>query len=393
MTAAAAPAATHPGWHLLLLSRDPAWADAVRHELDRQGRGTVAVATSPEDALTRLVEPSHAYSHLLVEPKAAGPYLRDLVGVSARKGGSHVQLLLLGDANDAMVDPTLRRARLPTDVPGLLGQQAGVGPPLPPLSASEIAVMFRTEFLECHFQPIVRVRDRRPVGVETLVRMQHPQRGIIGPDHFIPQVERAGLSLRLTEAVARIAVEEIRPAFLEAHDLLITLNLPLDVLLLPEALSRIDAHRALFSVPVERVLIELTESRPVIDLGGLGAALDRWRAAGYRVAIDDMGPEMMHQLELFDLPFSLIKLDKEIVLRSEHDTLARRYLQRTVDNAHRRSLAVIAEGIENEAMWERMDELGVEYIQGYLVARAMPAAALGDWLEMWSAQVEVARES
>ncbi len=134
------------------------------------------------------------------------------------------------------------------------------------------------------------------------------------------------------------------------------------------------------------MLIELTESRPVVDLPGLSAAMDRWRAAGYRVAIDDMGPEMMNQIELFDLPFSVVKLDKHVVLRSEHDPLARSYLQRTVDNAHARSLSVIAEGIENEAMWRRMLELGVEHAQGFLIGRAMPANALPSWLSAWSAQ-------
>ena len=131
--------ATPAGWNLLLLSRDPAWADAVRHELDRQGRGTVALATSPEDALTRLVEPSHAYSHLLVEPHAAGPYLRDLVGVSAGESGSQVQLVA------AWRGPAARWSTrhcgapaLPEDLPGLLGQPDGDVPAdLPPMSTSE----------------------------------------------------------------------------------------------------------------------------------------------------------------------------------------------------------------------------------------------------------------
>ena len=109
-------------------------------------------------------------------------------------------------------------------------------------------------------------------------------------------------------------------------------------------------------------------------------------ASGYRVAIDDMGPEMVNQLDLFDLPFNMVKLDKQVVLRSETDLLARSYLQRTVNNARGRSLSVIAEGIENEAMWNRMRDLGVEYAQGFLIARAMPAAALPSWLEAWSSQ-------
>ena len=95
----------------------------------------------------------------------------------------------------------------------------------------------------------------------------------------------------------------------------------------------------------------------------------------------------MNQINLFDLPFNVVKLDKQVVLKSQTDPLARNYLKRTIGNAKSRSLEVIAEGIENEAMWIRMNELGVEYAQGFLVARALPASALPIWLNAWSNQM------
>ncbi len=76
----------------------------------------------------------------------------------------------------------------------------------------------------------------------------------------------------------------------------------------------------------------------------LAAALDRWRMAGYRIAIDDLGPSMVNQTELFELPFHTVKLDKDIVLQSQVDRLAERYLQRTVANAQSRPISIIAEG-------------------------------------------------
>ena len=99
-----------------------------------------------------------------------------------------------------------------------------------------------------------------------------------------------------------------------------------------------------------------------------------------------MGPDMVNQLDLFDLPFNVVKLDKQVVLRSETDPFAQSYLQRTVENARRRSLSIIAEGIENGAMWNRMRDMGVDYAQGFLIARALPASALPSWVEAWSAQ-------
>ncbi len=370
----------------LLLCQDQAWPGAVQQELNRQGGGTLQVAASPQDAMRRLIRPEHLISHFLLEPSAAGPFLRDLLGVTAGEAGSDVDLVLIGDVGLMTGSGALRQARTPDNLAFLLEGEAKPAGARPALSTSEIAVSFRPEDLECRFQPIVRLENRQPVGMETLVRLQHPERGTVGPDQFIPQIERGGLSLRLTEAVARAAMNEVPASLLEAHDLFITVNLPLDVLLFPESLQRIEAHRLLSGIPVARILVELTESRPVIDMASLAAAMERWRHTGYRVAIDDMGPEMFNQIALFDLPFNVVKLDKRIVGRAGSDQLALRYLQRTVDNAHARSLNVIAEGIENEAMWNHMRELGVDDAQGFLIARALPASALPAWLTAWSAR-------
>ena len=376
-----------PARQILLLSSDPAWVAAARLAIDRSAGESLQLADSATDALNRLVKPSHAFSHLLLEPAAAGPYVRDLLGVTSGEIGSQVELILLGAADGFAERRTVSHAQTPADLRDKLHPPVPseiVGSPA--LTTSDIALAFSAGDVECRFQPIVRLSDRRAVGMEALARLRHADRGMISPDLFIPQIERAGLSLRLTEAVAQGAMAAINPAFLERHDLFFTINLPLDVLLFREALTRIEAHRVSFGIPVHRLLIELTESRPVSDIPSLAAALDHWRDAGYRVAIDDMGPDMMNQLDLFDLPFNVVKLDKQVVLRSETDAFAQSYLQRTVDNAHRRSLSIIAEGIENEAMWNRIRDLGVEYAQGFLIARALPASALPSWLEAWSAQ-------
>lgn len=359
-------------------------AVALQETAERGDRLDRAVTAA--EALDRLVQPSHSISHFLLEPAAAGSLASDLVGVTAGESGSQVELILLGDLNGLATLRSIRHAR----TPGELGRTLHAKPPTRPkpyLSTADIAISFDGRNVECRFQPIVSLLDRRPVGMETLVRWQHRDYGIIGPDQFIPQIERAGLSLRLTDAVADAAMRAIEPTLLDQHRLFLSINLPLDVLLFAETLQRIEGHRVASGIAVEQIVIELTESRPVSDLPALSQALSLWREAGYRVAIDDIGPEMMNQINLFDLPFNVVKLDKQIVLRSEIDPLARNYLKRTIANAKSRSLEVIAEGIENEAMWNRMRDLGVEYAQGFLIARALPASALANWLDAWSKQI------
>jgi EAL domain-containing protein (putative c-di-GMP-specific phosphodiesterase class I) len=376
-----------PARQVLLLCTDQAWANAARLAIDRSAGESLLIADSAQDALSRLVRPSHEFSHLLLEPNAAGAYVGDLLGVTSGETGSQVKLILLGEADGFAGRKAVPHAHVPAELEQRLHPSIALTPnAMPTMSTSDIAINFRASDIECRFQPIVRLHDRRAAGMEALARLRHRDHGTISPDQFIPQIERAGLSLRLTEAVAQGAMAAVDPGFLDRHDLFVTINLPLDVLLFPEALTRIDLHRNAVGIPAARILIELTESRPVSDIPPLASAVEHWRHAGYQVAIDDMGPEMMNQLDLFDLPFNVVKLDKEVVLRSEADALARSYLQRTVDNAHRRSLAVIAEGIENEAMWNRMRDLGVEYAQGFLIGRPLPASALPAWLEGWSSQ-------
>ncbi len=380
---APAPAALN----VLMLTDDPAWVE-VAHDATAANGGTLAVAASAPDALQRLVAPTNLFSHFLLQPSAAGAMLSDLLGVTAAEAGSQAELVLLGP-QDGEPRPSSFQAETPEMLQQTLaGSGRKVARPAR-LSAADLAVSFDPASIEVRFQPIVQLSDRRPVGVEALARMHHPVYGTLGPDWFVPQIEQAGLSLRLTEAVTRAAMAAMTAPFLDSHDLFFTINLPLDVLLFPESLDRIEYHRLEAGIPTSRILIELTESRPVSDIPTLAAAIDRWRSAGYQLAIDDMGPEMMNQLELFALPFNVVKLDKQIVIRSENDLLAQRYLQRTVDNAHLRSLSIIAEGIENQAMWVRMRDMGVQHAQGFLIARALPANALPVWLEAWGAQLRL----
>ncbi len=374
---------------LLLLSDDPSWLAAAQQELAAHGGG-LDRASSAQDALQRLVEPRHEFSHLLLEPSAAGPHAPDLLGLTSGETGSQVELVLLGDAV-GLAKAGVPHAKTPVELPHVF-REAQHRPSLPLLSTSDIAVSFSAADVDCRFQPVVRVRDRRAVGLETLVRLQHPDRGSIRPDLFVPQIERAGLSLRLTEAVAQRAMQLIGPALLAHHGLFLSINLPLDVLLLADAPARFDALRGPAGIPAASLLIELTESRPANDLAALHAAVVRWRQAGYGVAIDDLGPDMANQQELFTLPFSAVKLDKAVVLRSDAEKPVYRYVRHTVMGAKRHGLTVIAEGVENAAAWTRMAGLGVDQVQGFLVARPLPAAAVPAWLDAWAAQPGLPRD-
>jgi EAL domain-containing protein (putative c-di-GMP-specific phosphodiesterase class I) len=249
---------------------------------------------------------------------------------------------------------------------------------------SEIHASLTGVMIETRYQPIVRMADRKPVAVEVLARMNHPVRGTLLPHLFVPQMEDAGLAPALTEAVTRRAFTDLVMPSLAAHGLEIALNFPLDVLLVPQAMVLLDAQRLIAGIEAKQVIIELTESRPVEDVVALGHAIERLRAAGYGVVIDDIQPEVPRLQALLELPFTGVKLDKDLVQLLADDTGLCDFTRETVGVAKSRGLSVTAEGVEDPAAWRRLVDLGVDMAQGFLIARPLVAVAVPVWLRRWS---------
>ncbi len=250
---------------------------------------------------------------------------------------------------------------------------------LPP---GELRAALSGAMIEARYQPIVCLADRAPVGLEALARLNHPTRGRMLPHRFVPQMEDAGLAQLLTQRIASRAFIDMAGA-LAPHRLGVTLNFPLDVLLVPDALAMLDEQRRLAAIDADRVVIELTESRPVEDLAALRGATERLRQLGYGVAIDDVSPDVPQLDALLELPFSALKLDKTMVHRLD-EAEPRAFVGRVIAAATARGLTIIAEGVESAAVWHRLHGLGVDHAQGFLVARAMQVDDVPGWLVRWA---------
>jgi EAL domain-containing protein (putative c-di-GMP-specific phosphodiesterase class I) len=225
--------------------------------------------------------------------------------------------------------------------------------------------------------------DCRPVALEVLARLDHPERGFLTASMFVPPMEGAGLARPLTEAVVRRAFTDWGHGRLEVLDLSLALNLPLDVLLIPEMLDWLDDECAASALAPERVIIELTESQPLDRLPELAIATARLRARGYGLAIDDVGPNIRDHSPLLDLPFTVLKLDKALVQEAPYDSTTAVFLAATLRAASLAGMTVIAEGVEDSETWAHMAACGVHQAQGFLVGHPMGAAAVPAWIESW----------
>lgn len=380
----------HPS--VLLLARGEAWPDALRLALGPASDGVCYRAVSAEDAVARLVGPGHPYTHVLVEPGSAADRLADLIGLLFEEPEEGARLVLLGTRAGSppgipLVPEPRAGAVAAVLAPGeqVQGERhSGGATPLAPFTDAELRAALARGSVEARFQPIVRVSDRVPVGLEVLARLHDPARGTFAPELFVPQAERAGLSRQLTSAVMATAFDALPVALVREHGLFLALNLPLDVLLVPEALAGLERQRSGAGFSPSDVVVELTESRPVCDLPGLEAAVRRWRSAGYRLAVDDVGPDMPHHRALLGLPFDAMKFAMEVVSGSAGSEEARAYLGGTAALAKRQGLMVVAEGVEDQAGWDRVAALGADAVQGFMVARPLPAGAVPVWLRHWS---------
>ncbi|GAN76934.1 EAL domain-containing protein [Acidisphaera rubrifaciens] len=267
--------------------------------------------------------------------------------------------------------------------------QDDTAPALPIRAAHRSGRSLDWDGVQPWFQPIVALGDGAVAGLEALARLRRPGGRLVAPGGFVPCIERTGRSAQLAERMLATTLDLLADGTLPVDlPLGISINLPLDLLLDPGTPGWLRAACARHGVAPPCLVVELTESQPVADLARLALAVTALRTEGFAVAIDDAGSDLPGDLRLLALPFSALKLDKDLVrlaLRPGpvRDDAARR-LAALAAEAARRDLPVIAEGIETEEDWLALRRDGITYGQGFWIARPMPSPALPAWSRAWS---------
>ncbi len=366
---------------LLLVTADPG--------LQREGAAAAKRLGTPMDvlptleaALSWMLRPDQLCTHVLVPASMDPRRLDALAGMVDEVTSRPTPLLLLGGTDDqgplvlavehsafAAIEQTLRDYR--PFVPEIM----------PALTAAELRTALHSGMLRMRFQPILDAASLEPIGMEALARLHHPTLGILRPKDFMPQAALSGQERTLTGIVAARAMLELRNlGGLPERNF--SLNVPLISLCHPYAVERARELCAVVDVAPDCIVIEALETEAEPDMRVLGEAVERWRAVGFLVTIDDAGPRLKHWRKLVDLPFTGLKLDS-LLAADQPETNAE--AAEIVTAAKARGLFVTAEGIEDEAAMARMRGLGVDALQGFLFCRPLPARALPIWLAEWRA--------
>jgi EAL domain-containing protein (putative c-di-GMP-specific phosphodiesterase class I) len=369
---------------LLLLSGCADWSRATDAATASLGLHAPHTIEHPGEAVA-LLSAGLRFSHLLVHGPTAGALLPDLIGMTAGEAESGTAAVLLG-LDGAAARHAARAGRV-TVVPrvseGWLAQAlaAAALPVMEPdaLPLDDLLGALADGRIEVRYQPVVRIADGTPLGIEALARLDHPVLGTLAPDRFVPQLEAAGYGSELAAAVIGRAFAEWRGDRLRRLGLKLGVNLPVDVLSRPRTADRLETWREAAGIPPDRIVVELTETRPVDDPSALAAVLARLRAVGYGLAMDDVGPGLRQYEDLIGMTFTAMKLDKEL-MQDTDGAVARAFLDRAIAAAHSAGLLVVAEGVEDSRTRARMAARGVDAAQGFRLGRPLPAAAVPIWL-------------
>lgn len=221
------------------------------------------------------------------------------------------------------------------------------------------------------------------IGMETLVRWQHPEDGLVFPDRFIPVAEAHGLVGDLTRAVLKGALVQAK-AWQEAGQALsVAVNVSMDDLAALEFADFVAAETAAVGMPPQSVVLEVTESRLMQSLATSLDVLARLRLKRFRLSIDDFGTGHSSLAQLRDLPFDELKIDRSFTRGAWQDERLRAIFEASLSLANQLGMEVVAEGVEDADDWAFLRQTGCHLGQGYFIARPMPAAALPGWLEDW----------
>ncbi|MES1997901.1 MAG: EAL domain-containing protein [Pseudomonadota bacterium] len=240
----------------------------------------------------------------------------------------------------------------------------------------------RNEFV-LHYQPQINIESNCIIGVEALIRWNHPEHGMIFPDQFIPFAENTGLINPITDWVIRTAIMQCKTWQMAGTELRIAINVtarsfqdPLFV----DKLATLLCSEGTCLAP-ERIEIEITENILMAEIEHGAKVIGRLRDLGVSVAIDDFGTGYSSLAYLKKLPIHSVKIDKSFVMNMAEDDNDAVIVRATIDLAHNLGYLVVAEGVENRDALDLLAVLGCNLAQGYHISHALPAEALIVWIK------------
>lgn len=260
---------------------------------------------------------------------------------------------------------------------------AAVKPASNCLVSTDLGAAIGADQLFLEYQPKLDCRQRRISGVEALVRWRHPRCDVIGPDQFIALAEETDLIHRVTDWVVAAAARQAAAWQRENLALGVAVNISakdLENLDLPERLHQHCQHAG---IDPALMTLELTETSATHEPLQMMDVLTRLRLKGFKLSIDDFGTGYSSLVQLQRMPFTEVKVDRSFVARMMDDKGCAVIVEIIIELARKLGLTSVAEGVDGEAVLERLTAMGCDIAQGYHLSRPLAADGISEFVRKY----------
>jgi len=246
---------------------------------------------------------------------------------------------------------------------------------------ADIGLAVERDQIEVHYQPKVELATGDVIGAEALARWRHPERGLLPPGAFLEAAAQSGSLRDLTRRVLDRALAQARAWQEEGMALSVAVNVTGADVLDPGFPAEVADLLRRWDVPARLLQLEITEDLVMLDPLGVLDVLGRLRGIGVELSLDDFGTGRASLAYLKRLPVQELKIDRSFVQNITTDSADAAIVLSTVELGHNLGLRVVAEGVECAAAWHGLAAAGCDVVQGYHLARPLPADELARWLE------------
>jgi len=319
----------------------------------------------------------------LVRQLAENEYIGSVILVSAEDERVLLMVEYLAEAHHITV---LGHARKPVNgrsLAEMIARWQPAGAPNAPLreyGAAELKAAISSGELVNYYQPKVSVATGAVCGVETLVRWQHPADGLVPPDRFIGVAEENGLINDLTRRVLEKAMRQQNAWRRVGLNVKVAVNLSMSSFSSVAFADLVSEVVAEAGVVPQDVVLEVTESRLLLDQRAPLEVLTRLRLKRFRLSIDDFGTGNSSLTQLRKIPFDELKVDRSFVHGASRDRTARAMYNASLGLGRQLGMEVVAEGVEDLDDWDLVRATKCDLAQGYFIARPMPGTDFSGWV-------------
>jgi EAL domain-containing protein (putative c-di-GMP-specific phosphodiesterase class I) len=251
------------------------------------------------------------------------------------------------------------------------------------LSIQDISDALKNGEIRLAYQPQLNLKSGAIIGFEALARWNHPRRGSIAPDTFIPMLENSAVMHEFTSRILEIALTDML-GWKEAGNLSVAINVSAANCGSKGIDEMVRSQCAEKGIDIRRITVEITETAAMGGASEVSACLGRLHKYGAQLSVDDFGTGYSSLVKLHQLPVAELKIDRSFIQDCVSNLQKSVLVRAMIDLAHNLNKRVVAEGVEDKETLHWLRAWGCDAIQGYFIAKAMPPEEVEPWLKQFT---------